>query len=77
MDRELKLQRLYRHFKGRLYYVLLEAIDSETGQNMVVYQAMYGDYKTYVRPKEMFLSKVDTAKYPEVTATYRFTLVEE
>lgn len=76
MERKLHTQRLYRHFKGNLYYVVMEAIDSETREAVVVYQALYGDYKSYVRPKEMFLSKVDTIKYPNVKDEYRFTLVE-
>lgn len=77
MERKLKIQRLYRHFKGKLYYVMCEAIDSETLEEVVVYQAMYGEYKIYVRPKDMFLSKVDKSKYPNVNQEYRFTLIEE
>lgn len=76
MERKLHTQRLYRHFKGKLYYVVMEATDSESMETMVVYQALYGDYKTYVRPKTMFLSKVDTIKYPDVKDIYRFTLLE-
>lgn len=76
MERKLYTQRLYRHFKGNLYYVIMEAVDSETQEAVVVYQALYGDYKTYVRPKEMFLSKVDTKKYPDVEDAYRFTLLK-
>lgn len=76
MERKVYTQRLYRHFKGNVYYVLMEAIDSETQEEVVVYQALYGDYKTYVRPKEMFLSMVDTKKYPDVEDIYRFTLMK-
>lgn len=76
MERKVYPQRLYRHFKGNVYYVLMEAIDSETQEEVVVYQALYGDYKTYVRPKEMFLSMVDTKKYPDVEDIYRFTLMK-
>ena len=66
---------IYRHFKGNLYQFVAIATHSETREKMVVYQAMYGDFGTYVRPYDMFISEVDYEKYPEVTAQYRFTLV--
>ena len=44
----------YRHFKGNLYRVLYIAKHSETLEDMVVYQAMYGEKGVWVRPKAMF-----------------------
>ena len=46
--------RYYRHFKGGIYKVLVIGQDSESLALVVVYQALYGDHKVWVRPKEMF-----------------------
>lgn len=73
---ELKINRIYKHFKGNLYLVVDVAINSETDEEMVVYRALYGDNKLYVRNKDMFLSEVDHKKYPNITTKYRFTLYE-
>ena len=71
---ELIKNRIYKHFKGDLYLVLDIVIDSETNREMVLYQSLYGDGIKYVRPLDMFLSKVDKEKYPNIEQKYRFEL---
>ena len=71
---EIKINGIYKHFKGDLYLVVDVAIDSETEREMVVYRALYGDNLLYVRDLEMFLSEVDKVKYPKVKQRYRFEL---
>lgn len=63
---------IYRHFKGNQYQILALAKDSEDGRDLVVYQAMYGDYQVYVRDLTQFMSTVDRAKYPDSSQEYRF-----
>lgn len=75
--RRIDIGRVYRHFKGKLYLVLDLATHSETGELYVVYKALYGDCKTYIRHYLMFASEVDHEKYPDVSQEYRFELVED
>ncbi len=53
------MNRYYRHFKGGVYRFVGIAKDSETQEEMVVYQAVYGEHQMWVRPKEMFFGKVE------------------
>lgn len=59
-----------------LYRILCVATDTETERKCVIYQAMYGDFGVYSRSMDMFLSKVDHNKYPDIQQEYRFEKVE-
>ncbi len=73
MDR-LKINGVYRHFKGDYYLLIDIAIHSETKEKYVVYRGLYGNNELYIRPFDMFFSEVDKEKYPEVKQQYRFEL---
>ena len=56
---------LYRHFKGDFYRVLFVAVHSETAELLVIYCKPEDTAKVWARPLAMFLSPVDTKKYPD------------
>lgn len=76
--RNVKINGIYRHFKGDYYIVEDIATNADTGEKYVVYRALYGDNALWIRERTHFLSLVDKEKYPHVNQKYRFeeTVVE-
>lgn len=72
--RKLEVNRIYKHFKGDYYIVLGTGINSETLEEYVIYRALYGEGKVYLREINNFLSEVDHEKYPNVKQKYRLEL---
>lgn len=75
-NRKLIPGMLCRHFKGNLYQIIAVAKHSETLEDMVVYQALYGTYQIYVRPLSMFFEVVNSVD-GVVGQTYRFVILDE
>ncbi len=69
MEQRIRLGR-YRHFKGKEYRVLYLAKHSETLEEMVVYQALYGEYGIWVRPANMWNEQVERDGHTYSRFTY-------
>ena len=69
--RTIQANKLYKHFKGGLYKVISLARHTETDEVLVIYKGLTNSI-VYVRPYDIFNSKVDKEKYPEVEQEYRF-----
>lgn len=59
------------HDNEYLYEIVGFARHTETGEDLVIYKALYGSKQLYARPKNMFYSEVDREKYPNVKQKYR------
>ena len=73
--RKLKINGIYKHFKGDYYLVIDTAIDSDDFKTIyVIYRKLYGDNGLLIRKYDEFLSEVDHKKYPKIKQKYRFQL---
>lgn len=74
MERKIKPNGIYKHFKGDYMYVIGVGKHTETMEDVVVYTHKG---KIWVRPVDMFLGEVDHEKYPDVKQKYRFEEVDK
>lgn len=77
---EVKIGRVYRHFKGNYYFIENMAYDSETKERIVVYKPLYereDGRKIWVRPEKMFLEEIPERPDNITGQKYRFEIVEE
>ena len=78
---EVKIWKVYRHFKGNYYFVEGIAYDSETKERMVVYKPLYereDGRKIWVRPEKMFLEEISLDRPDNITGQkHRFEIAKD
>ena len=60
MDRTPEPGKIFYLAKDKPYQIITRGIHKETGESMVIYQALYGEFKTFVLPLSRFLNEVKT-----------------
>ncbi len=77
--KDIEIGKVYRHFKGNKYLVLDIGYDADTLQEKVIYKALYGNNKVWIRDKKDFVSEVGTRPNNDnVTGQkYRFERYED
>ena len=71
---KVKVNGIYKHFKGDMYLVVAIAKDSDTLEDVVIYKGLYNGTPLWTRSIESFMAEVDHKKYPNVKQKYRFQL---
>lgn len=74
-DRDFQPGDIVKHFKGDLYKIIAFGTNTETEEKMVVYQGLK-DQRVWIRPYDIFISKIDREKYPNAYQPYRFIKVK-
>ncbi len=76
---QVKIGKVYRHFKGNYYFVENVALDSENKERMVVYKAIYDrpDSQIWIRPEKMFLEEIPERPDNITGQKHRFELVND
>ena len=74
--KEVKINGIYKHFKGHIIKVICIVKNTENMEDMVIYHHIENN-EYWTRPLSMFISEVDHEKYPDIKQKYRFELVGE
>lgn len=72
---KVEVGKRYKHFKGTIMKVIALAKHSETEEILVIYEHE-DTHEVWARPYDMFISKVDKEKYPDIEQEYRFEPME-